>query len=171
MREASLRTGLPEHLGEALDFCGAIDERAYLADSAEEPDGAPSVLRRLRFYARYLVVALLLERFATVHTLLGRVRSTVASYQVAAAATAADVADWQQTLQDAAQFVQVRHCATAHVPKRSLGRDSCTLPGILGRTSGLFGTVVAARRVGRDGRDAARIVHPRSGCWQAGKWA
>jgi len=103
----SLRTGQVEHLQEAANFCAAIQERGYLRDAnaPAEDAGAAAVLRRLRFAARYVVVALLLERLDVARAAAADLAAGVAAAR--AVLTPTDAAAWAQTHRDAAAFVEV----------------------------------------------------------------
>ncbi|PNH00243.1 Protein SCAI, partial [Tetrabaena socialis] len=87
-----LRSGDTGALLESYTFYDAIHTRQYFGSAAEVADPAAAT-RQLRFYARFAVVCLLLNRKEEAMQLLQELQASVSAYQLQFAAP--DSQDWQ----------------------------------------------------------------------------
>ncbi|RKP10525.1 protein SCAI [Thamnocephalis sphaerospora] len=100
-----LRTSDRSYLQESYIFYDAIRDREYFQDIFETRNAA-LVIKLLRYYARFIVVCLLLRSNEMARTLLQELSVLIEDY--ARAFKASDTAEWQSVVQEITSFIGVR---------------------------------------------------------------
>ncbi|KAG2489774.1 hypothetical protein HYH03_011725 [Edaphochlamys debaryana] len=98
-----LRSGDTGALLESYTFYDAIHTRAYFGQSAADAPDPLSAARQLRFYARFVVVCLLLERKEEAMQLLQELQASVSAYVLQFSPP--DAADWQLVVNEVAALM------------------------------------------------------------------
>jgi len=75
----SLRTSETNYLNEAYQFYAAIRGRAYYSRAAKE-DRPDLMVKKLRYYARFIVVCLLLKKMKLVRELVTELEKQIQEY-------------------------------------------------------------------------------------------
>lgn len=75
----SLRTSETSYLNEAYQFYSAIRGRAYYSRAIKE-DRPDLMVKKLRYYARFIVVCLLLKKMKLVRELVTELDKQIADY-------------------------------------------------------------------------------------------
>ncbi|OZJ03563.1 hypothetical protein BZG36_03094 [Bifiguratus adelaidae] len=118
-----LRTSETNYLKEAYVFYGAIRDRQYFKDILDSQNPALRI-KNMRFYARYIVVCLLLNQHDVVKTLVKELETQVDDYTKMF--KPADAAQWQNVLQEISTFMD------AEKKLIPIGQDGKPVP-VLGR--------------------------------------
>lgn len=71
------------------------------------PDSTALMIKKLRYYARYVVVALVLDKIELVKKLLEELTFDVEEYSRVFKVTPADTAEWQTVLTEVSTFLMV----------------------------------------------------------------
>ncbi|KAJ3414151.1 hypothetical protein HDV05_007013 [Chytridiales sp. JEL 0842] len=98
-----LRTSETNYLYESFVFYEAIRERQYFRDVLEAKN-APLMVKKLRFYARFIVVCLLLNKNEMIKKLMEELTSLVDDYQ--AVFKPSDVGEWNVVLSEISTFLE-----------------------------------------------------------------
>ncbi|KAK9710050.1 hypothetical protein K7432_008683 [Basidiobolus ranarum] len=98
-----LRTSETNYLQESYVFYEAIRERAYFKDVLDSKNPA-LMIKKLRYYARFIVVCLLLNKRASVRKLLAELTVFVEDY--AKTFKSSDSSEWQLVLQEISTFLE-----------------------------------------------------------------
>ncbi|ORY03197.1 hypothetical protein K493DRAFT_311822 [Basidiobolus meristosporus CBS 931.73] len=98
-----LRTSETNYLQESYVFYEAIRERAYFKDVLDSKNPA-LMIKKLRYYARFIVVCLLLNKRASVRKLLSELTVFVEDY--AKTFKSSDSSEWQLVLQEISTFLE-----------------------------------------------------------------
>ncbi|KAK9696573.1 hypothetical protein K7432_012398 [Basidiobolus ranarum] len=102
-----LRTSETNYLQESYVFYEAIRERAYFRDVLDSKNTA-LMIKKLRYYARFIVVCLLLNKRTSVRKLLSELTMLVDDY--AKTFKSSDSSEWQLVLQEISTFLEAeRH--------------------------------------------------------------
>ncbi|KAJ4966052.1 hypothetical protein NE237_017901 [Protea cynaroides] len=99
-----LRTSEARFLLESYIFYGAILDRGYFEGSKGVPNDLSLRYKALRFYARFLIVSLLLNRSETVQTLLERFKALVDDSK--ASFRENSFKEWKQLVQEIVRFLK-----------------------------------------------------------------
>lgn len=111
-----LRSGDTGALSESYTFYDAVHTRQYFASTADAPDPAAAT-RQLRFYARFVVVCLLMQRKEEALQLLQELQAAVSSYELQFSAP--DAQDWQLVVNEVTALMAAADAAMP--PPRSPG--------------------------------------------------
>ncbi|XP_048469336.1 protein SCAI [Rhincodon typus] len=98
-----LRTSETSYLNEAFSFYSAIRQRAYYSQVTKE-DRPELVVKKLRYYARYIVVCLLLNKMDLVGDLVKELSDEIEDYTHRF--NTEDQLEWNLVLQEVAAFVE-----------------------------------------------------------------
>ncbi|XP_059849890.1 protein SCAI isoform X1 [Hemitrygon akajei] len=98
-----LRTSETSYLNEAFSFYSAIRQRAYYSQVTKE-DRPELVVKKLRYYARYIVVCLLLNKMDLVRDLVKELSDEIEDYTHRF--NTEDQLEWNLVLQEVAAFVE-----------------------------------------------------------------
>jgi len=98
-----LRTSEPNYLHESCVFYEAIRARGYFKDALDVKNSGPMV-KKLRYYARFIVVCLLLDKRQLVETVAAELTQHVETY--VKTFRTADTQEWNFVLQEISQFLQ-----------------------------------------------------------------
>mmetsp|Transcript_127969 Transcript_127969/g.190641 ORF Transcript_127969/g.190641 Transcript_127969/m.190641 type:complete len:565 (+) Transcript_127969:22-1716(+) len=98
-----LRTSEPNYLHESCVFYEAIRTRGYFKDVLDAKNAVPMV-KKLRYYARFIVVCLLLNKRKLVESLVSELTQDVDSYIKTFRPN--DTQEWQFVLQEITQFLE-----------------------------------------------------------------
>ncbi|XP_077353348.1 protein SCAI isoform X1 [Festucalex cinctus] len=98
-----LRTSETSYLNEAFSFYSAIRQRSYYYQVNRE-DRPELVVKKLRYYARYLVVCLLLNKMDLVKILVKELSEEIKDYTQQF--NTEDQLEWNLVLQEVASFVE-----------------------------------------------------------------
>lgn len=100
-----LRTSETNYLNEAFAFYSAIRSRGYYSKATKEerPD---LMVKKLRYYARFLVVCLLLKKMKLVHDLVRELAKHIDDYVVTYEPD--DSHEWSLVLSEIKSFLEVR---------------------------------------------------------------
>ncbi|CAK9797577.1 Protein SCAI [Anthophora quadrimaculata] len=98
-----LRTSETSYLHEAYSFYAAIRGRAYYSRAAKE-DRSDLMVKKLRYYARFIVVCLLLNRMKLVHELVQELDKQIADYT--STYEPDDQLEWNLVLDEIKAFVK-----------------------------------------------------------------
>merc|ERR1712137_219378 len=104
-----LRTSEPNYLHESCVFYEAIRARGYFKDVYDAKNAVPMV-KKLRYYARFIVVCLLLNKRQLVESLVAELTQDVESYIKTFRPN--DTQEWQFVLQEIAQFLEADNVLT-----------------------------------------------------------
>lgn len=113
-----LRTSETNYLFESYVFYEAIGDRAYFKDVLTA--GTPAlVIKKLRYYARYIVASLLLNKHDTIRVLIDELAELVESYTKIYKPT--DSGEWSLVLSEITTFVNIERSlapasADKHIP-------------------------------------------------------
>uniref|UniRef100_A0A3B4VAC5 Suppressor of cancer cell invasion n=1 Tax=Seriola dumerili TaxID=41447 RepID=A0A3B4VAC5_SERDU len=99
----SLRTSETSYLNEAFSFYSAIRQRSYYFQVNKE-DRPELVVKKLRYYARYIVVCLLLNKMDLVKVLVKELSEEIEDYTQRF--NTEDQLEWNLVLQEVAAFVE-----------------------------------------------------------------
>ncbi|XP_059494165.1 protein SCAI isoform X4 [Stegostoma tigrinum] len=102
-QQHSLRTSETSYLNEAFSFYSAIRQRAYYSQVTKE-DRPELVVKKLRYYARYIVVCLLLNKMDLVGDLVKELSDEIEDYTHRF--NTEDQLEWNLVLQEVAAFVE-----------------------------------------------------------------
>ncbi|XP_077398918.1 protein SCAI isoform X2 [Vanacampus margaritifer] len=100
-----LRTSETSYLNEAFSFYSAIRQRSYYYQVNRE-DRPELVVKKLRYYARYIVVCLLLNKMDLVKVLVKELSEEIEDYTQRF--NTEDQLEWNLVLQEVASFVEVK---------------------------------------------------------------
>ncbi|KAL1917346.1 uncharacterized protein VTP21DRAFT_5002 [Calcarisporiella thermophila] len=124
-----LRTSETNYLHESFIFYEAIRDRAYFKDVLEAKNPA-LMIKKLRYYARFIVVCLLLDKRSLVRTLVDELSTIIDSYSKTFKPT--DAVEWQMVLQEINMFVEAKKKLIPTTPEgdqlsfpRRLPQDRC----------------------------------------------
>ncbi|XP_061589207.1 LOW QUALITY PROTEIN: protein SCAI [Cololabis saira] len=98
-----LRTSETSYLNEAFSFYSAIRQRSYYFQVNKE-DRPELVVKKLRYYARYIVVCLLLNKMELVKVLVKELSEEIEDYTQRF--NTEDQLEWNLVLQEVAAFVE-----------------------------------------------------------------
>ena len=98
-----LRTSDTAYLMESSVFYEAIRSRSYFANVLDAKSDALMV-KKLRYFARYIVTVLLMNDWVLARTLLQELESAVGEYQTTFKAS--DVQEWQLVMQEIKSFIE-----------------------------------------------------------------
>lgn len=98
-----LRTSETSYLNEAFSFYSAIRQRSYYYQVNKE-DKPELVVKKLRYYARYIVVCLLLNKMDLVKVLVKELSEEIEDYTQRF--NTEDQLEWNLVLQEVAAFVE-----------------------------------------------------------------
>ncbi|KAG8037980.1 hypothetical protein G9C98_006305 [Cotesia typhae] len=98
-----LRTSETSYLHEAYSFYAAIRGRAYYSRAAKE-DRSDLMVKKLRYYARFIVVCLLLNKMKLVRELIQELDAQIADY--ASTYEPEDQVEWNLVLDEIKGFVK-----------------------------------------------------------------
>ncbi|XP_012256360.1 protein SCAI [Athalia rosae] len=98
-----LRTSETSYLHEAYSFYAAIRGRAYYSRAAKE-DRSDLMVKKLRYYARFIVVCLLLNKMKLVRELVGELDAQIADYT--STYEPEDQVEWNLVLDEIKAFVK-----------------------------------------------------------------
>lgn len=98
-----LRTSETSYLHEAYSFYAAIRGRAYYSRAAKE-DRSDLMVKKLRYYARFIVVCLLLNRMKLVRELVQELDAQIADYT--STYEPEDQVEWNLVLDEIKAFVK-----------------------------------------------------------------
>lgn len=112
-----LRTSETNYLYESYIFYEAIRERAYFKDVMDTGNPALTI-KKLRYYARYIVVCLLLNRNDILKVLMAELSSLVSDYSKTY--KPADAAEWQVVLKEAWTFLEANEKIVPNDEKSTL---------------------------------------------------
>ncbi|XP_061732860.1 protein SCAI isoform X1 [Nerophis ophidion] len=98
-----LRTSETSYLNEAFSFYSAIRQRSYYYQVNKE-DRPELVVKKLRYYARYIVVCLLLNKMDLVKVLVKELSEEIEDYTQRF--NTEDQLEWNLVLQEVASFVE-----------------------------------------------------------------
>ncbi|XP_014902329.1 protein SCAI [Poecilia latipinna] len=99
----SLRTSETSYLNEAFSFYSAIRQRSYYYQVNKE-DRPELVVKKLRYYARYIVVCLLLNKMDLVKVLVKELSEEIEDYTQRF--NTEDQLEWNLVLQEVAAFIE-----------------------------------------------------------------
>ncbi|XP_069744443.1 protein SCAI isoform X4 [Narcine bancroftii] len=129
-----LRTSETSYLNEAFSFYSAIRQRAYYSQVTKE-DRPELVVKKLRYYARYIVVCLLLNKMDIVRDLVKELSDEIEDYTHRF--NTEDQLEWNLVLQEVAAFVEVKFSELTIDMFRmlqALEREPINLTSQLGKT-------------------------------------
>ncbi|KAI7863893.1 hypothetical protein BDF14DRAFT_1839553 [Spinellus fusiger] len=98
-----LRTSETNYLNEACVFYDAVHSRQYFKDILEVKNPA-LMIKKLRYYARFIVVCLLLNKDDSIRTLIGELEGLVEEY--AKSFKPPDAKEWQLVLEEITTFME-----------------------------------------------------------------
>nr|XP_033818027.1 protein SCAI isoform X2 [Geotrypetes seraphini] len=98
-----LRTSETSYLNEALSFYSAIRQRSYYSQVSKE-DRPELVVKKLRYYARFIVVCLLLNKMDLVKDLVKELSDEIEDYTHRF--NTEDQVEWNLVLQEVAAFIE-----------------------------------------------------------------
>ncbi|KAI9281116.1 hypothetical protein BY458DRAFT_553021 [Sporodiniella umbellata] len=98
-----LRTSETNYLHEAYVFYEAIHDRQYFKDIVEVKNSA-LMIKKMRYYARFIIVCLLLNRSGNVHKLTGELEVLVEEY--IKNFKPPDAKEWQMVLEEGITFTE-----------------------------------------------------------------
>nr|CAD7395588.1 unnamed protein product [Timema poppensis] len=99
----SLRTSETNYLNEAYSFYAAIRGRAYYSRAAKE-DRSDLMVKKLRYYARFIVVCLLLKKMKLVRDLVMELDNQIADYT--STYEPDDQLEWSLVLEEIKSFIK-----------------------------------------------------------------
>ncbi|KAK6628651.1 hypothetical protein RUM43_002466 [Polyplax serrata] len=99
----SLRTSETNYLNEAYSFYAAIRGRAYYSRAAKE-DRSDLMVKKLRYYARFIVVCLLLKKMKLVRDLVMELDKQIADYT--STYEPDDQLEWTLVLEEIKSFIK-----------------------------------------------------------------
>ncbi|KAM8796789.1 protein SCAI isoform 2-T2 [Eudromia elegans] len=99
----SLRTSETSYLNEAFSFYSAIRQRSYYSQVNKE-DRPELVVKKLRYYARFIVVCLLLNKMDVVKDLVKELSDEIEDYTHRF--NTEDQVEWNLVLQEVAAFIE-----------------------------------------------------------------
>ncbi|KAL7980900.1 hypothetical protein Chor_002054 [Crotalus horridus] len=99
----SLRTSETSYLNEAFSFYSAIRQRSYYSQVNKE-DRPELVVKKLRYYARFIVVCLLLNKMTVVKELVKELSDEIEDYTHRF--NTEDQVEWNLVLQEVAAFIE-----------------------------------------------------------------
>ncbi|XP_016144767.1 protein SCAI-like [Sinocyclocheilus grahami] len=99
-----LRTSETSYLNEAFSFYSAIRQRSYYHQVNKE-DRPELVVKKLRYYARFIVVCLLLNKLDLVKVLVKELSEEIEDYTQRF--NTEDQLEWNLVLQEVAAFVEL----------------------------------------------------------------
>ncbi|XP_025945599.1 protein SCAI isoform X6 [Apteryx rowi] len=100
-----LRTSETSYLNEAFSFYSAIRQRSYYSQVNKE-DRPELVVKKLRYYARFIVVCLLLNKMDVVKDLVKELSDEIEDYTHRF--NTEDQVEWNLVLQEVAAFIEVK---------------------------------------------------------------
>nr|CAD7462080.1 unnamed protein product [Timema tahoe] len=100
---AVLRTSETNYLNEAYSFYAAIRGRAYYSRAAKE-DRSDLMVKKLRYYARFIVVCLLLKKMKLVRDLVMELDNQIADYT--STYEPDDQLEWSLVLEEIKSFIK-----------------------------------------------------------------
>ncbi|KAJ7308038.1 hypothetical protein JRQ81_008539 [Phrynocephalus forsythii] len=100
-----LRTSETSYLNEAFSFYSAIRQRSYYSQVNKE-DRPELVVKKLRYYARFIVVCLLLNKMDVVKDLVKELSDEIEDYTHRF--NTEDQVEWNLVLQEVAAFIDVK---------------------------------------------------------------
>ncbi|KAF7410091.1 hypothetical protein HZH68_004472 [Vespula germanica] len=106
-----LRTSETSYLHEAYSFYAAIRGRAYYSRAAKE-DRSDLMVKKLRYYARFIVVCLLLNRMKLVRELVQELDAQIADYT--STYEPDDQLEWNLVLDEIKAFVKAESAVILH---------------------------------------------------------
>ncbi|XP_015186599.1 PREDICTED: protein SCAI isoform X1 [Polistes dominula] len=106
-----LRTSETSYLHEAYSFYAAIRGRAYYSRAAKE-DRSDLMVKKLRYYARFIVVCLLLNRMKLVRELVQELDAQIADYT--STYEPDDQLEWNLVLDEIKAFVKAESAVVLH---------------------------------------------------------
>lgn len=106
-----LRTSETSYLHEAYSFYAAIRGRAYYSRAAKE-DRSDLMVKKLRYYARFIVVCLLLNRMKLVRDLVQELDAQIADYT--STYEPDDQLEWNLVLDEIKAFVKAESAVILH---------------------------------------------------------
>uniref|UniRef100_A0A6I8PE63 Suppressor of cancer cell invasion n=1 Tax=Ornithorhynchus anatinus TaxID=9258 RepID=A0A6I8PE63_ORNAN len=98
-----LRTSETSYLNEAFSFYSAIRQRSYYSQVSKE-DRPELVVKKLRYYARFIVVCLLLNKMDVVKDLVKELSEEIEDYTHRF--NTEDQVEWNLVLQEVAAFIE-----------------------------------------------------------------
>uniref|UniRef100_A0A1I8ILD7 Protein SCAI n=2 Tax=Macrostomum lignano TaxID=282301 RepID=A0A1I8ILD7_9PLAT len=152
-----LRTSETNYLNESFAFYSAIRLRAYYskANKEERPD---LMVKKLRYYARFVIVCLLLKKLPLVRELIRELARQIEDYT--GIYQPADAAEWAQVLQEIRAFIAADSVVSV------LDQDSMPVvlsnrlsPSAAAATSALSTTTAAAASSSSGLRLAEVVLH------------
>lgn len=100
----SLRTSETNYLNEAFSFYSAIRARGYYSKASKE-DRSDLMVKKLRYYARFIVVCLLLKKMKLVRDLVRELAKHIDDYT--ATYEPDDQLEWSLVLSEIKSFIEV----------------------------------------------------------------
>jgi len=100
----SLRTSETNYLNEAFSFYSAIRARGYYSKASKE-DRSDLMVKKLRYYARFIVVCLLLKKMKLVRDLVRELAKHIDDYT--ATYEPDDQLEWNLVLSEIKSFIEV----------------------------------------------------------------
>eukprot|EP00795_Rhopilema_esculentum_P010981 gene10981-19820_t len=111
-QEHSLRTSEANYLFEAFQFYSAIRTRNYFNHGGKDEESS-LLPKKLRYYARFLVVCLLMNETNLIRDLTKELKRLVNDYTNSE--NAADHIEWQLVLKEIVSFVEVRSSCESEI--------------------------------------------------------
>ncbi|KAI7897571.1 uncharacterized protein BX663DRAFT_565423 [Cokeromyces recurvatus] len=132
-----LRTSETNYLHEAYVFYEAIHERQYFKDILEVRNAALMV-KKMRYYARFIIVCLLLNRNENIRLLISELEGLIEEYTKSYKPP--DAKEWQRVLDEISNFSEaekklipinldrtpdkIDHRLPFHIPERNMGHTN-----------------------------------------------
>lgn len=135
-----LRTSETNYLHEAYVFYEAIHERQYFKDILEVKNSA-LMIKKMRYYARFIIVCLLLNKDQNVRQLISELEGLIEDYTKSFKPP--DAKEWQMVLEEISTFTEaekklvpinldrtpdkIEHRLSAQIPERNIGNGIAKL--------------------------------------------
>ncbi|KAG2235536.1 hypothetical protein INT48_003099 [Thamnidium elegans] len=132
-----LRTSETNYLHEAYVFYEAIHDRQYFKDILEVKNSA-LMIKKMRYYARFIIVCLLLNKDENVRQLISELEGLIEEYTKSFKPP--DAKEWQMVLEEISTFTEaekklvpinldrtpdkIEHRLSANIPERNIGTIS-----------------------------------------------
>ncbi|KAI7888173.1 protein SCAI, partial [Mucor mucedo] len=131
-----LRTSETNYLHEAYVFYEAIHDRQYFKDILEVKNSA-LMIKKMRYYARFIIVCLLLNKDENVRQLISELEGLIEEYTKSFKPP--DAKEWQMVLEEISTFTEaekklvpinldrtpdkIEHRLSASIPERNVGNN------------------------------------------------
>ena len=110
----SLRTSETNYLNEAFSFYAAIRGRGYYSKATKE-ERSDLMVKKLRYYARFIVVCLLLKKMKLVRDLVRELAKHIEDYS--STYEPDDQLEWSLVLSEIKSFIDVRNHPSRSSPR------------------------------------------------------